>query len=196
MSSIQQELKTEEASTSSTSAISAAASAAAAGPLSPNHYVPKDSSHLRALDRSLPTICVDVDEVLGQFVTQLCLFHNESYGTNLTLADFHDYDFVQVRKTGRLLLLPDCVPAKKPDSPLCLCIFVDKFRSLANLSLPQVWGGTQQDERRKVNTTHLSRTDCITTHAAHSVRNHIISADPRVSRVQVLQRPANHPGGV
>lgn len=42
------------------------------------------------------TIAVDIDEVLGSFVAQLCLFHNENFGTRLTLGDFHSYRFWEV----------------------------------------------------------------------------------------------------
>jgi len=43
-----------------------------------------------------PTIAVDLDEVLGQFLQQLALFHNEEYGTSLTIKDFHSYHFADV----------------------------------------------------------------------------------------------------
>ena len=35
------------------------------------------------------TIAVDIDEVLAQFVRSLSLFHNERYGTKLTVESFH-----------------------------------------------------------------------------------------------------------
>eukprot|EP00903_Cladosiphon_okamuranus_P006052 g5967.t1 len=38
-------------------------------------------------------IAVDLDEVLGGFVPQLCLFHNHNYGTALTPEDFNTYYF-------------------------------------------------------------------------------------------------------
>lgn len=41
-------------------------------------------------------IAVDLDEVLGSFVPQLCLFHNHKYGTSLTPEDFNSYCFDQV----------------------------------------------------------------------------------------------------
>lgn len=34
--------------------------------------------------------------VLGHFVPQLCLFHNEKYGTSLQLKDFYSYNFWEV----------------------------------------------------------------------------------------------------
>lgn len=40
-----------------------------------------------------PVVAVDVDEVLGQFVCQLCAFHNAVYRTNLTPEDFTSYNF-------------------------------------------------------------------------------------------------------
>lgn len=43
-----------------------------------------------------PVVAVDVDEVLGKFVSQLAAFHNEAYGTSLTLRDFHSYHFRDV----------------------------------------------------------------------------------------------------
>lgn len=41
-------------------------------------------------------IAVDLDEVLGEFVPQLLLYHNAHYATQLTLADFHSYNFMEV----------------------------------------------------------------------------------------------------
>eukprot|EP00049_Salpingoeca_infusionum_P000996 m.44117 g.44117 ORF g.44117 m.44117 type:complete len:233 (+) comp10819_c1_seq1:38-736(+) len=43
-----------------------------------------------------PVIACDLDEVLGYFVRNLCLFHNEEYGTALTEANFHSYTFADV----------------------------------------------------------------------------------------------------
>lgn len=43
-----------------------------------------------------PVIGVDLDECLGRFVPQLCLFHNATYGTNLTPEDFTSYYFHEV----------------------------------------------------------------------------------------------------
>ncbi|CAM9402122.1 unnamed protein product, partial [Sphacelaria rigidula] len=43
-----------------------------------------------------PVIAVDVDEVLGHFVSQLCKFHNESYGTELSPDAFTSYQFHEV----------------------------------------------------------------------------------------------------
>lgn len=42
------------------------------------------------------TVAVDVDEVLGAFVEALAEFHNVSYGTSLTAASFHSYQFSRV----------------------------------------------------------------------------------------------------
>jgi uncharacterized HAD superfamily protein len=41
-------------------------------------------------------IAVDLDEVLGSFVLQLCRFHNDTYGTDLNVSDFHSYHFADV----------------------------------------------------------------------------------------------------
>jgi hypothetical protein len=41
-------------------------------------------------------VCVQCVQVLGHFVPQLALFHNEKYGTSLTLQDFHSYNFCDV----------------------------------------------------------------------------------------------------
>ena len=43
-----------------------------------------------------PVVAVDLDEVLGHFIPALCDFHNETYETDLTLADFHSYSFHEV----------------------------------------------------------------------------------------------------
>eukprot|EP00178_Gracilaria_changii_P022967 TRINITY_DN687_c0_g1_i1.p1 TRINITY_DN687_c0_g1~~TRINITY_DN687_c0_g1_i1.p1 ORF type:complete len:202 (+),score=27.74 TRINITY_DN687_c0_g1_i1:283-888(+) len=43
-----------------------------------------------------PVIAVDLDEVLGDFVSPLCSFHNERYGTSLKRADFFSYRFCDV----------------------------------------------------------------------------------------------------
>mmetsp|Transcript_5109 Transcript_5109/g.8925 ORF Transcript_5109/g.8925 Transcript_5109/m.8925 type:complete len:230 (+) Transcript_5109:316-1005(+) len=42
------------------------------------------------------TLAVDLDEVLGGFVEPLCEFHNNEYGTSLSLDDFHSYIFHNV----------------------------------------------------------------------------------------------------
>lgn len=44
----------------------------------------------------MATIAVDLDEVLGAFVAALCTFHNEKYGTSLTVSDFFCYRFREV----------------------------------------------------------------------------------------------------
>ncbi|CAM9291453.1 unnamed protein product [Choristocarpus tenellus] len=41
-------------------------------------------------------IAIDLDEVLGYFVPQLCLFHNHVYGSSLTADDFFSYEFHEV----------------------------------------------------------------------------------------------------
>lgn len=38
-----------------------------------------------------PVVAVDLDEVLGQLVLQLCAFHNDAYGTTLTPEAFTCY---------------------------------------------------------------------------------------------------------
>ncbi len=38
-------------------------------------------------------VAVDIDEVLGHFVPQLCAFHNAKYGSSFQLSDFHSYNF-------------------------------------------------------------------------------------------------------
>lgn len=46
--------------------------------------------------RKRPVVAVDVDEVLGRFVLQLCAFHNGTYGTSLTPENFKCYNFHEV----------------------------------------------------------------------------------------------------
>lgn len=48
------------------------------------------------MGRMPTTIAVDLDEVLGSFVEQLCAFHNERYGSCLSVSDFRSYQFWQV----------------------------------------------------------------------------------------------------
>lgn len=43
-----------------------------------------------------PVLALDLDEVLGSFVSPLCDYHNEKYGTSLKVSDFHSYVFSQV----------------------------------------------------------------------------------------------------
>lgn len=43
-----------------------------------------------------PVIAVDVDDVLANFISALVLFHNHTYNTSLTPANFHSYDFHHV----------------------------------------------------------------------------------------------------
>lgn len=50
-----------------------------------------------------PVVAVDVDEVLGYFVSQLCAFHNKNYGTELTPEDFTSYYFHEVCPQDRFL---------------------------------------------------------------------------------------------
>lgn len=38
-------------------------------------------------------VAVDLDEVLGQFLSALLDFHNDRYQTSLTMKDFHSYTF-------------------------------------------------------------------------------------------------------
>lgn len=45
------------------------------------------------------TVAVDLDEVLGFFIQQLCKFHNDEYGTNLSQSDFFSYTFADVSGT-------------------------------------------------------------------------------------------------
>lgn len=47
-------------------------------------------------NNSKPVVAVDVDEVLGYFVSQLCKFHNEAYSTQLTPEAFTSYQFHEV----------------------------------------------------------------------------------------------------
>lgn len=49
-----------------------------------------------------PVVAVDVDEVLGYFVSQLCAFHNKNYGTELTPEDFTSYYFHEVCPEDRI----------------------------------------------------------------------------------------------
>lgn len=41
-------------------------------------------------------LAVDIDDVLAQFMPALIRFHNDSYGSQLTMDDFHSYDFHRV----------------------------------------------------------------------------------------------------
>lgn len=41
-------------------------------------------------------IALDLDEVLGHFVSPLCTFHNATYNTTLTPSSFHSYRFCEV----------------------------------------------------------------------------------------------------
>jgi uncharacterized HAD superfamily protein len=41
-------------------------------------------------------IAVDVDEVLADFIPTLALYHNEMWGSNLSSASFHSYEFHHV----------------------------------------------------------------------------------------------------
>ena len=43
-----------------------------------------------------PVIAVDVDEVLADFIPTLALYHNEMWGSNLSSASFHSYEFHHV----------------------------------------------------------------------------------------------------
>ena len=38
-------------------------------------------------------IAIDIDEVLSEFLSQLCIFHNITYNTSLKLSDFYSYNF-------------------------------------------------------------------------------------------------------
>lgn len=41
-------------------------------------------------------IAIDIDDVLADFVTSLCRFHNDKYGTSLTRENFHSYRVSEV----------------------------------------------------------------------------------------------------
>lgn len=43
-----------------------------------------------------PLLAFDLDEVVGEFVAPLCSFHNEAFGTSLSIRDFHGYEFFRV----------------------------------------------------------------------------------------------------
>lgn len=45
---------------------------------------------------SKPVLAVDVDEVLADHMKILCVFHNQTYGSDLTPDDFHSYQFHEV----------------------------------------------------------------------------------------------------
>lgn len=51
---------------------------------------------LSVVEGKRPVVAVDVDEVLGHFVHQLCRFHNAKYRTTLTPDDFVSYNFHEV----------------------------------------------------------------------------------------------------
>lgn len=44
-----------------------------------------------------PTVAVDLDEVLGQFVPQFCAWHNETFNTSWHADEFHSYHFTDVK---------------------------------------------------------------------------------------------------
>ncbi|CAN0358697.1 unnamed protein product, partial [Discosporangium mesarthrocarpum] len=46
-------------------------------------------------------VAIDLDEVLGLFVSQLVLFHNTTFGTSLTVEDFTSYEFHEVWGGGK-----------------------------------------------------------------------------------------------
>lgn len=54
------------------------------------------SSSSNSHSNSKPVVAVDIDEVLGYFVLQLCKFHNEAYNTQLTPEAFTSYQFHEV----------------------------------------------------------------------------------------------------
>ena len=91
------------ASTSSSSS-TAASSASSTTALPPSHTVHAASADITVVPLpNAPTtssrkrvIAVDLDEVLGEFVPQLLQYHNAHYGTQLHLADFHSYNFMDV----------------------------------------------------------------------------------------------------
>lgn len=43
-----------------------------------------------------PVLAIDVDEVLAAFLPALCSFHNDTYGSQLSIQDFHSYNFHEV----------------------------------------------------------------------------------------------------
>lgn len=49
-----------------------------------------------SVKHTVPCIAVDVDEVLAQFLSQLILFHNDTYNSTLKLSDFFSYHFADV----------------------------------------------------------------------------------------------------
>eukprot|EP00921_Rhytidocystis_pertsovi_P010491 GHVQ01016860.1.p1 GENE.GHVQ01016860.1~~GHVQ01016860.1.p1 ORF type:complete len:331 (+),score=57.62 GHVQ01016860.1:305-1297(+) len=63
-------------------------------PIESQTLVSPSSTVVKALSR--PTIAIDVDEVLAQLVHGVAQFHNDKFGTNLTLKDFHSYNFADV----------------------------------------------------------------------------------------------------
>lgn len=68
-----------------------------------NGGVPPPST-ARVREPKRPVVAVDVDEVLGYFVSQLCAFHNKNYGTELTPEDFTSYYFHEVCPQERLFV--------------------------------------------------------------------------------------------
>eukprot|EP01035_Chromulina_nebulosa_P018322 gene18322-24011_t len=48
------------------------------------------------LSSNKPVIAVDIDEVLAHFIPKLADFHNENYGTSLTVEHFNCYEFHKV----------------------------------------------------------------------------------------------------
>lgn len=57
---------------------------------------PAAAAEAAAGSQKRPVVAVDVDEVLGQFVPQLCAFHNGTYGTSVTPEHFKCYNFNEV----------------------------------------------------------------------------------------------------
>lgn len=43
-----------------------------------------------------PVIAIDIDEVLSPFVPEFVVWHNQHYGTEYRLEDFHTYEFYKV----------------------------------------------------------------------------------------------------
>ena len=51
-----------------------------------------------------PVLAVDIDEVLARFTPAVIQFHNDNYGSNLKLDDFHSYEFYQVIQSFAILM--------------------------------------------------------------------------------------------
>uniref|UniRef100_A0A7S0XC39 CN hydrolase domain-containing protein n=1 Tax=Chromulina nebulosa TaxID=96789 RepID=A0A7S0XC39_9STRA len=55
-----------------------------------------DNPNIDVVSSNKPIIAIDIDEVLAHFIPKLADFHNENYGTSLTVEHFNCYEFHKV----------------------------------------------------------------------------------------------------